>query len=128
MMEIVKGISSQKTVDDTITKTESNQTWCSRIVNEYNIVPGKTWGTLKQDSPLKTEWLKRACGNLVGGKEDDRWKKAMNLSRCCKIAKQFNIIQGKSWGTLKTNSPIKAEWGERFCDNLVGGSKRINCQ
>ena len=51
-----------------------------------------------------------------------------NLNWCCKIGNEYNIMPGTSWGTLDAKSPLKTEWSKRFCDNIIGGGGRNNCQ
>ena len=68
LMEKINRVTGYDSGDDDIQKRANNLNWCCRIGYQYNIIPRKTWGTVNKNNPLKMEWRKRACDNLIGGK------------------------------------------------------------
>ena len=54
-----------KQLNDNNDKEDLN--WCCNISSEYNIIPEKSWGTLDESNPLRTEWGKALCDIITGG-------------------------------------------------------------
>ena len=79
--------------------------------------------------------------NHFAEKDDPRWniptqpwvvKDVMDddatLDWCCQMGNKYNIIPQKSWGSMDESNPLKAEWADKLCDSIIGGSDKTNCK
>ena len=66
--------------------------------------------------------------NILTERKDILTEQEDNLNWCCKIGNKYNIIPAESWGTVDESNPLRTEWSHRFCDNIIGGGGRSNCQ
>jgi hypothetical protein len=113
--------------------------WCSRMVAVSKVVAGWSWGSLPRSGRL--EWHRRGCDSIIPpvsvekagefGKfcVDAKGKPlGANLIECneawCRSAmRQFNVVNGVSWGKLPVSS--RSEWNQRGCGLLSGRAANL---
>ncbi len=93
---------------------------CWSLQNQYQIVPGQSWGSLK-DSAVKSWWGSNNCDARVAttATTTTTTTPQTQVYTCQSLKDQYQILPGRSWGSLMDPS-IVDWWGAHHCDSTFG--------